>query len=381
MPYWRLSLFYFFYFATLGAFIAYWGLYLKSKGISDFTIGSLLAVFIAPRIFSPMLLAWVADKTQKMVLILKISAFLMLLSFIGLIYSENLAYSFFWIFCFGFFFSGILPKFEALTFSYILKESHKYTLIRLWGSIGFALAVLLIGWTLEQTSIAVLLQILAILVLGIVLISYSLQELNLPSAANVSESFLDILLSPQVKFLLLVAFLVQLSHGAYYSFFSIYLQEYSYSKSTIGLLWAIGVLAEILLFFYLSKFNPVISKHNLIMLALLLTVLRWVLTALFVENVIWLAVVQLLHAASFALFHAMAVQYINSIFVMNMRARGQALYSMASFGAGGMLGSLLAGLGWDYIGGTAVFALSALIALAAAALWQLGAKTAKSNDI
>jgi len=370
MPYWRLSLFYFFYFAALGAFIAFWGLYLQQIGINEFGIGSLLAVFVAPRIFSPIVFAWVADKTQKLILVLQVSSILMLISFIGLVFADKLTFMFFWTFCFGFFFSGILPKFEALTFGYILNESHKYTLIRLWGSIGFTLAVLIFGWVLQQTAVDWLPYMLILLVGGIVLVSFSLQDTKVFDAKQ-EQSFINILFIPKVRYILLVAFLVQLSHGVYYAFFSIYLQEFSYSKDTIGFLWAIGVLSEIALFIYLSRIKLKFSYHTLIMLALVLTVLRWMLTAIIAQDWFLLSLVQLLHAASFALFHAIAVQYINAIFTRNTRARGQAVYAMASFGAGGMLGSIIAGASWDYIGGPAVFALSALAALAAAFIWHI----------
>ncbi len=370
MPYWRLSLFYFFYFASLGAFMAYWGLYLKQSGISNFTIGALLAVFVGTRTFSPLVLAWVVDKTKNTVLAIKISSVLMLLSFLGLLFTDNLAYIFFWIFLFGFFFSGILPKFEALTFSYIMGESNKYNIIRLWGSVGFAFAVLLVGEFLEQTTIDWLLWVLVFFLLSLVVVSFSLKPITINTDTDNLESFSKILFSPKVKVFLLTAFLMQLSHGAYYSFFSIYLQEFDYSKSQIGILWAVGVAAEIVLFVYLSRFIDLFSKHKLIMISLLAAVVRWGATAVFAQNIWILVLVQLLHAATFALFHAVAIQYINIIFTRQVQVRGQAIYSMASFGIGGMLGSLLAGIGWHYLGGDVIFLLSAFTATIAVFIWH-----------
>lgn len=370
MPYWRLSLFYFFYFASLGAFMAYWGLYLKHNGISDFTIGALLAVFVGTRIFSPLVLAWGVDKIKDTVLAVKISSVLMLFSFLGLLLTDNLTAIFFWVFCFGFFFSGILPKFEALTFSYIADALDKYNEIRLWGSVGFAFAVILVGEFLEQTVIDWLLWILMLFLLGLVVVSFSLKPLKMNTNVGSSATFFEILSNPKVKNFLFIAFLLQLSHGAYYSFFSIYLQSFDYSKSQIGFLWAVGVIAEIMLFFYLSKFINLFSKHKLIMISLVSAVIRWTLTGLFAKNMWALILIQMLHAASFALFHAVAIQYINSIFTQQIQVRGQAIYSMASFGVGGMLGSLLAGLGWYYLEGDIIFILSAMIAGIAVVIWH-----------
>ncbi|NNF97645.1 MAG: MFS transporter, partial [Halobacteria archaeon] len=61
MPYWRLSGFYFFYFASLGALLPYWGLYLKSQGYDITAIGDLMAIIMATKIISPNIWGWIAD--------------------------------------------------------------------------------------------------------------------------------------------------------------------------------------------------------------------------------------------------------------------------------------------------------------------------------
>jgi PPP family 3-phenylpropionic acid transporter len=60
-PYWRLSGFYFFYFASLGVLVPYWSIYLEWLNFSAGEIGELTAILLATRIFVPYIWAWIAD--------------------------------------------------------------------------------------------------------------------------------------------------------------------------------------------------------------------------------------------------------------------------------------------------------------------------------
>jgi PPP family 3-phenylpropionic acid transporter len=75
---------------------------------------------------------------------------------------------------------------------------------------------------------------------------------------------------------------------------------------------------------------------------------------------------QILHAASFGVYHAVAIQLIHNYFVGQHQGKGQALYSSVSFGAGGAIGSLYAGYTWESLGTTATFMIAAVVSLLAA---------------
>jgi len=90
---------------------------------------------------------------------------------------------------------------------------------------------------------------------------------------------------------------------------------------------------------------------------------RWLLIAYFVDYLAILLFAQLLHAVSFGVYHAVAVHFVYQYFQGHLQGRGQALYGSISFGAGGLIGSLLGGYIWENSGAETCFLAAALIAL------------------
>ncbi len=363
--YQRLSAFYFFFFAALGVFIPYWPLYLKSLNFTAVEIGELMAIVMASKILAPYLLGWLSDYLQKRLIIIQISLLLTVVAFAGV-----LTYQSYWWFVivmtvFGFFWNASLPLFEALTLDHLSENHSRYSQIRLWGSIGFILTVAALPLIIEDSGIA----LLPLLILGL-LIANGLSSLLVKdkvekTTENESGNIFKILRQPIVIGLLLACALQSLSHGAYYTFFSIYLEDHGYSHRTIGLMWALGVFAEVMLFIVMHHLFSYFSVFRLFSFALLITSIRWVILALWIDNMAVLFFTQLLHAASFGLFHATAINLTHQLFPGRLHARGQALYAGISFGLGGALGNLLSGYAWDEIGSTWTFIASGCIAVIA----------------
>jgi len=168
-----------------------------------------------------------------------------------------------------------------------------------------------------------------------------------------------------------VTILVQVSHGPYYVFFSIHLQQLNYSNSAIGLLWSLGVLAGIVLFWRIAFFIRHFSLRNLVIMSLSLTVLRWLLTAYFSANISLLIFSQCLHAFSFGLLHAVSMKYI-SVFFDDKQLQGHALYSGLGFGLGGAIGAYVAGIAWLSMGASWVFLGAGGLALVAGLIAYIG---------
>ena len=156
-------------------------------------------------------------------------------------------------------------------------------------------------------------------------------------------------------------FLLQVAHGSYYTFFSIHLQLHDYGKLAIGLLWSLGVIAEIVLFMVMHRLGARFSVRNIVLAALLLSLLRWLLIAEMASVLPVLIFAQLLHAASYGALHAVSVQYIQGFFGRHHHGQGQALYSGLTFGAGGALGAWGAGFLVDGIDTSAAFLGSAVV--------------------
>lgn len=365
MPYWRLSGFYFFYFSSLGALAPYWGLYLKSLGFTAAAIGSMMAVIMATKIVSPNIWGWVADHTGKRMAIVRLGGLLSALVFAGVFISQEYWWLLGVMLVFSFFWNATLPQFEAMTFTHLGEQTHRYSSVRLWGSIGFIVAVWLIGQQLDGEKIAYLPLILMGMFVTIWLSSLIVPEEAVGHLKLTHEPLRAVLKRPEVLGLLLICFLMQLGHGPYYTFYSIYMQDYGYSLSFIGFLWALGVIAEVLIFMSMHKLVPQFGLKKLLIASLLIAASRWIIVALFPTSMPLMVLAQLFHAASFGLYHAVAIQLIHQYFVGQHQGKGQALYSSVSFGAGGALGSLYAGYTWESLGTTSTFVIAAVVSLLA----------------
>ena len=366
MPYWRLSGFYFFYFSSLGALAPYWGLYLKSLGFTAAAIGTMMAVIMATKIVSPNIWGWVADHTGKRMAIVRLGGLLSIIAFAGVFVSQEYWWLLIVMMVFSFFWNATLPQFEATTFSHLGEHTHRYSSVRLWGSIGFMVAVWLIGQQLDGSKISYLPMILMGLFITIWASSLIVPEEAAGHLQITGEPLRKVLKRPEVFGLLLICFLMQLGHGPYYTFYSIYMQDHGYSLSFIGFLWALGVFAEVLIFMRMHKLVPRFGLKNLLLVSLLIAASRWVIVALFPMVMPLMVLAQIFHAASFGLYHAVAIQLIHQYFVGQNQGKGQALYSSVSFGAGGAIGSLYAGYTWEYMGTTTTFMVATVVSLFAA---------------
>ena len=366
----RLSGFYFFFFAALGAFVPYWTLYLQSLGFNPIQIGELMAIVMGSKLLAPYLLGWLSDHLQKKMIIIQGTMLFAIIAFASVLPYQ----SYWWFVCvmavFGFFWNAALPLFESITLTYLGKSLHYYSHIRLWGSVGFILMVVLVPFIIQGNKI----NLLPLVILGL-LIANGLTTLFIPETSEVSSSptnsVLMVLKSPIVITFLLVCALQTLSHGAYYTFFSIYLEDHHYSRRLIGVMWALGVIAEVILFLFVHYLFNRYQTCTLLTIALFLTAIRWVMLALWVDYLWLLVIAQLFHAASFGLFHATAIHLTHKLFPGRLQGRGQALYAGLSFGLGGALGNWLSGHSWETMGSTWTFYASAIIALIGAMIAML----------
>ncbi len=370
--YWRLSGFYFFYFASLGALVPYWGLYLRSLGFGLVEIGELVAIIMATKIIAPNIWGWIADHSGRGMRIVRIAGLLSLLSFALVFVVQGYWAMALVMSLFSFFWNAALPQFEANTLNHLATDTHRYSGIRLWGSIGFILTVTALGLMFEsQGSTRVLPWVLLGLFAAIWGTSLLVPEKVAPHPRHENPPLTAVLRQPVVISVLLVCFLIQASHGPYYTFYSLYLSNHGYSETLIGQLWALGVVAEIGVFLRMRHWLPRFGARQLLLWATALTALRWVMIALGVDSLGTLLVAQVLHAASFGLYHAVSIHLFHRLFRGRLQGRGQALYSSLSFGAGGALGSFAAGYLWQDIGAEWMYLAAALTALLALAIvWR-----------
>jgi PPP family 3-phenylpropionic acid transporter len=372
MPYWRLSGFYLFYFAVLGALVPYWGLYLQSIGFNAVEIGHLMALLMISRIVAPNVWAWIADHRESRMRMVRLTTFLTLVTFAGVF----LGTSFWWLglvmLVFSFFWNASLPLLEVTTMRHLGGHAGGYSRVRLWGSIGFIVSVSALGPVIDNYGPWWILPSLLALMVGIWAFGIALPEAEVRGSVEHPAPFLKTILRPEVALFLLACFLMQASHGPYYTFYSIYLADHGHTKTVIGLLWAFAVLCEIGVFLLMQRLMQHISLRLILMGSFALATLRWLLIGLFPDSLSLLIVAQTLHAASFGAFHAAGMQVVYRFFTGSHQFRGQAVYSSVSFGGGGAIGSLYSGYLWESAGPTFTFFIAALLSLGAFLIaWRL----------
>lgn len=372
IPYWRLSSFYFFYFATVGSFVPYWSLYLKDAGYNPVEIGQLSALLVGTKIIAPNLWGWIADHIGRSLVIIRLLLFFAALLFAGFLFFQGYLWFALITVGFSFFWNAGLPQFEAATLFHLKSQSHRYSKIRLWGSIGFIVAVLGIGRLLDHYPIAWLPVVIIGLLAGNWLVALIVPEARPSHLEEASVGLGQILGRPAVLAFFMVGLLLQAAHAPYYVFYSIYLKSHHYSATLTGSLWALGVMAEIILFVFMKPLLARFSLRAILLLSIFLAVCRWSMIAWGADYLAVLLAAQLLHAATFGGVHIAAIHLLHAYFGQQHQGKGQALYGSLCMGMGGMLGSLWAGQFWEPLGAAIIYAIcsgACCLALLMAYLW------------
>jgi PPP family 3-phenylpropionic acid transporter len=354
----RLGAGYFALFVFVGLTGPYLGLWLDQLGHDATTIGLLLALLAATKVGASTLWAWLGDHTGRRVRLVRSAAALAAVASIGLVLARDAWAVALVLFVCASFWNALAPQLEVLTLHGV--GSSRYSRVRVWGSVGFIGAVLGGGVLFERAGLAAfpwaVLAALAALALVALAIPEEAADAGGPTAAAQAPArLLDALRAPGVVPLFGAFVLMQVGFGAYYGFFSLYLAGLGHTGTAIGALWALGVVAEIAAFALMPALTARASLTALLGASCALTALRWLILAGLAGSMGWLVVAQLLHAASFGVYHSVAVQLVARAFPGRLAGRGQALHSSLAYGVGGAVGAALAGVLWDGIAPSAAF--------------------------
>lgn len=371
--YWRIAGFYFFYYAFIGMFAPYWSLYLQSINFNAVEIGILMSIQPVMRMLAPNLWGWLADHSGRRLLVVQVAASLSALFYLGVFLTTSFWGMLLVLGLMSFFWSASMPLVEATTLSYLGKQTGRYGRLRSWGSVGFIVAVVGLGYAFDYIAIAWLLWAGLICELGILIFSRQLPETPVRPHHTDQQSVRQILFQPRVLALFAACFLMSAAHGPYYTFFSIYLVEHGYAKSAVGGLWALGVICEIAIFFLMPRLTHRYGFTRVLLGSFALAVLRFLMIGWCVDVLLLLLVAQVLHAATFGAYHAASVGLVHELFQGRHQSKGQALFGSLTYGAGGMLGGLASGPIWQHYGASLLYSCSAALALLGLLLmvWKL----------
>ncbi|MBC7512919.1 MAG: MFS transporter [Herminiimonas sp.] len=369
--------FFFAYYGFIGIFSPYASLYFAYRGMTAPQIGVLMSLMQVMRIFGPTLWGWVADHSGQRVGVLRLTALAATVVFTGMFFGQTFAQFFIVMVAVNAFTSAQGPLSEALMLSAMRGDLTHYGRLRLWGSIGFIVAVTLGGEVLDWRGVA-LVPWLGWAMLALVLLAALRMREAVPTALGQAlPSVMAILRQREVIAFFASSFLMIAAHASLYVFLSLYLAQLGYSKAVIGLLWSLGVVAEIGFFYYQAPLFRRFGVRALLLASLLMAVVRFLIIGGGAQSLPWLLVAQLLHAGTFGTHHSACVVRMQRWFSGPLQASGQALYISISYGLGGTVGGLLMSLCWDRFGAASVFvtaALMSLLGLVAAVLsfrWQV----------
>ncbi|MHA3050637.1 MFS transporter [Acinetobacter sp. ANC 4641] len=380
----KLGGFYFFYYAIVGTFMPYWNLYLQHQGFSFQQIGWLSSIAILTRFFAPFIWGWIADKSGKRMLLVRIATWIeTCIWFLIFIVPNNFQSIAALMLIFSFFQNAILAQFEGVTLFWLGDEKAKlYGRVRKWGSVGFIVAVFLIGELLDLISIRWLPIILLSIAFLAFIWAFTIQEpSNAPKAQKKLQPIWQNIRHPTVLAFFSIEFILLFSFAPFYSFYSNYLHEQHYSTAQIGTLWATGVIAEIVMFAYAQRiFLQRFSWQKLVILCLILTSIRWYIVGVGSAYFTVQLLAQTIHAFSFGLFHLIAMKVIFQNFSAEQQGRGQALYS-TMWGIGVAVGSILAGHYWKLLSGQHIFVYAAMLVLLALPLTYWLPRHSQHDDV
>jgi MFS transporter, PPP family, 3-phenylpropionic acid transporter len=355
----RLALFYFAFFVYAGVYVAYFPAYLAWRGLGAAEIAWVIALPPFVRVIAPPAWGWLADRSgwQRGIVVLSCVANTACFALMPLAAGFG---AIAWLIAgTSALAAAAMPLVETITLGALAGRAGGYGPIRLWGSIGFIVAVLAGGAWLDLRSVEALPAALALCSALCVAAA-----LCLPAGArHAAAQAAPLVVSRAAQAVLAAGFCMSLAHGALYAFLTLHLQAEGYSGAAIGLFWTVGVLAEIVVFLYLPALFRRFALSAILMASFACAVLRFLAIGWLSALPAVLLCAQLLHAATFGSFHAASVAAIHRVFPAAAHARGQTLFSSVCYGAGAAVGALLAGWAWEAAGPGLAFSLSAAAAL------------------
>jgi PPP family 3-phenylpropionic acid transporter len=372
----RYSLFYFFYYAGLGAFSPYFPRFVDSLGHSGRVLGFVMAFWYGSRVLGPP--AWSAliartSRPGRYLLLATVASLVACAGFTSLHSALGLCAV---MIVFGFALNPMLPQFEAMTLAAVGERGVDYGHVRLWGSIGFLIVAYGFGWVLDRAGANNLPWLMLPLYLALVLSALPHRHAQPSRDERPHPDLRALLHRPGIPRFLLVALLMQMGFGAFYLFYTLHLDKAGHSGTTIGLLWASGVLSEIAMFWLAPRLFERFGPQSMLSFCLAVTVLRWIVTALFPANLALMLAMQLLHAFSFAVFQSCCMRQMAASYPGRDAVAGQSLLYSVSSGVGGVLGALLCSQLWDWRGGEAAFLGAAVVVALAWMVYALRPRAA-----
>jgi MFS transporter, PPP family, 3-phenylpropionic acid transporter len=358
---WIVSSQYFLYFGVMGVFLPYFNLYCYHLKFTGFEIGVLSAIRSVALILTPLIWGSMADRFRIR------RPIYILCSFISTgIWAFYLFTADFWAMLvitifYGIFYSPIISFLEAFAMDVLDTEKKSYGKLRAWGSIAFIITVIVLGKIIDLYSIGIILSLIFFGSLAQALISVKIPDIQIKKQTAFFTKA-KALIQRRVVIFLFCAFLMLVSHGTYYGFYSIHLENLGYDKTFIGIAWALASAAEIIVMIKSDSIFQRFSLDHVLFFSFMVAAFRWIALS-FATSPVFILFLQVFHAVTYAMFHVSSILYIDASTPVEAKTLGQAANNAVTYGLGLMVGFFLNGYLFETLGSFTLFRMSGFIAL------------------
>jgi MFS transporter, PPP family, 3-phenylpropionic acid transporter len=355
----RLALFYAAFFPTLGIYIPFLPSYLAGKGMTAAEIGYLLGAIQISRLIGNPLIARAADawgEARRPLILLTLAS---LLGFALFLVIDGFGGLLVLCLALGLVFTAVGPLTDSLAVSAATAGGFDYGRIRLWGSLTYVLAATLGGVAIAHYGTPLTMQLI---VAGWVMtVGAAFLLPRLPRRRAGEAGMMSLLTDPGFLLMLATSATIQSSHALLYAFGTIHWLAAGYGAGTIGWLWALSVIAEIMLFWAGKNLLRRLRGPEVFVMGAAAALIRWLLAALG-TGLPLLCVVQSLHGFSFAATHLAAMNYLARHTPPGLAASAQMLQAIAVGATTGIV-TLATGSLYAALGGHGFFVMAAIAAL------------------
>ena len=352
---------YFVYFGILGLYLPYFNLYCHQLGFTGAQIGMLSGLRSAAMVLFPFIWGALADRFRRRKSIYLFCNTMACVAWTGYLFTTDFGPMLVLAVVYGMFYAPLISFLEAYAMDLLGKDKKAYGQVRVWGSVSFISIVTILGHLIGLYGIG--------LIVPLILAGSLLQTLlatALPPAPTVRPPAIKgevIQINwPRAIVFLCCGFLMLVSHGTYYGFFSIHLANLGLPPTFIGIAWAVAVLAEIVDMINSNRLFAKASFETVLLASFFIAASRWLLLAVFQSPYIILGS-QILHAFSYGTFHMASILYMDRLTPGPAKTLGQAANNAITYGLGLMIGFMVNGALFDQWGAQKLFILSSILAL------------------
>jgi MFS family permease len=362
-----LRLFYFVQLGALAGVVPFLGGRLESSGIDGALLGVMMGAAPAARILLAPAWAWVADRTRRAGLLLRVACGLSFVATIALMMSTSYGWMLAAMVLYSAARSPTGPIVDGMVLDALRERGHgiaAYGTVRLWGSVGFAVVAAGAGWLSTHGGTDPLVVGAALAAVAFAL-TFAFPSRGEGGPAPVGPALRALANQPGFFTFLAAASLLALTMSVYDSFFSVHVRALGLGNDVVAGAVAVGVTCEIAAMSLARRVLARLGPARMLMVATAVAVPRWALVA-WLRDPVALVAVQALHGVTFAFFWIAAVQWMAQRAPKEVSASAQSLLSASSYGLGALVGALLAGMLRRELGSAAIFGGMSVIAAVAA---------------